>query len=111
MNLGSGQEITIRELAILICDLCGFRGAIHWDASRPDGQPRRCLDTTRAMDSFGFQAATSLRDGLAETIAWYEKHREEPAAEQSSAAERVSATEQDRQLCGCNFRQTRDPLK
>jgi GDP-L-fucose synthase len=94
VNLGSGHEITIRELATLICDLCGFRGAIQWDASRPDGQPRRCLDTTRARESFGFQAATSLRDGLAETIAWYEKHREEPATEQVSAAERNSSAEE-----------------
>jgi GDP-L-fucose synthase len=96
VNLGSGQEITIRELATLICDLCGFRGAIQWDASRPDGQPRRCLDTTRATASFGFQAATSLRDGLAETIAWYEKHRAEPVTEPGSAVD-ASAAEQDAQ--------------
>ena len=79
VNLGSGQEITIRELATLICELCAFRGEIRWDASRPDGQPRRCLDTSRAAETFGFRAATSLRDGLAETIAWYEKHRVDPA--------------------------------
>ena len=83
VNLGSGQEITIRELATMICELCAFHGAIHWDASKPDGQPRRCLDTTRARESFGFQAATTLRDGLAETIAWYEKHRVQPVAEPS----------------------------
>jgi GDP-L-fucose synthase len=84
VNLGSGQEITIRDLATLVCGLCGFRGAIRWDVSRPDGQPRRCLDTTRATESFGFQATTSLRDGLAETIAWYERHRGEAAADEDA---------------------------
>jgi GDP-L-fucose synthase len=75
VNLGSGQEITIRRLAELICDLCGFSGAIRWDASQPDGQPRRCLDTSRAREEFGFTATTTFRDGLAETIAWYEKNQ------------------------------------
>ncbi len=84
VNLGSGEEIAIRDLATMICDLCGFGGTIHWDARQPDGQPRRCLDTTRARDSFGFQATTALRDGLAETIAWYERHRDDPAADQAA---------------------------
>jgi GDP-L-fucose synthase len=75
VNIGSGQEITIRALAELICDLCAFHGEIRWDASKPDGQPRRCLDTTRALQEFGFRATHSLRDGLIETIAWYERHR------------------------------------
>jgi GDP-L-fucose synthase len=75
VNIGSGQEITIRALAELICDLCDFHGEIRWDASKPDGQPRRCLDTTRALQEFGFRATHSLRDGLMETIAWYERHR------------------------------------
>jgi GDP-L-fucose synthase len=75
VNLGCGREITIRELAETIADLCGFRGEIRWDASRPDGQPRRCLDTTRAREEFGFQATTGLRQGLQETIRWYEEHR------------------------------------
>jgi GDP-L-fucose synthase len=73
VNIGSGQEITIRELVTQICDLCAFRGEVRWDASKPDGQPRRCLDTSRARNAFGFEATTSLRDGLIETIAWYEK--------------------------------------
>jgi GDP-L-fucose synthase len=71
VNLGSGQEIAIRDLAALICDLCGFEGRLAFDASRPDGQPRRCLDTSRAAQEFGFKARTPLREGLKETIAWY----------------------------------------
>jgi GDP-L-fucose synthase len=77
VNVGSGQEITIGALARLICDLGGFTGEILWDPTQPDGQPRRCLDTTRALKEFGFQASTSFRDGLIETIAWYERHRRE----------------------------------
>jgi GDP-L-fucose synthase len=75
VNLGSGREITIGELVALICDLLEFRGEIRWDAKKPDGQPRRCLDTTRAKERFGFEAATDLRSGLKETIAWYEANR------------------------------------
>jgi nucleoside-diphosphate-sugar epimerase len=75
VNLGAGQEITIHDLAHLIAELCGYEGEIRWDTSQPDGQPRRCLDTQRARREFGFQAETRLRDGLAETIAWYERHR------------------------------------
>jgi GDP-L-fucose synthase len=77
VNLGSGQEITIRALAALICELCGFKGELRWDPSKPDGQPRRCLDTSRARQEFGFSASTSFRDGLAETIAWYEKRHDD----------------------------------
>jgi GDP-L-fucose synthase len=73
VNLGSGQEITIRELAKVICDLCDFRGEIRWDPSKPDGQPRRCLDTNKAQREFGFRARTGFREGLRETIAWYER--------------------------------------
>jgi GDP-L-fucose synthase len=76
VNIGSGQEITIKALAEQICELCRFRGDIRWDATKPDGQPRRCLDTSRAAAEFGFRAHTSLRDGLAEAVAWYEKERE-----------------------------------
>ena len=76
VNLGSGREISIRELVTLICDLCGFSGEVRWDATKPDGQPRRCLDTTRAQRAFGFTAATDFRQGLAETIAWYEESRQ-----------------------------------
>ena len=73
INIGSGQEITIRELAQLICELCGFEGELRWDPSKPDGQPRRCLDITRARERLGFEARTDLRTGLTETIAWYEQ--------------------------------------
>ena len=73
INIGSGQEITIRELAELICELCGFEGELRWDPSKPDGQPRRCLDITRARERLGFEARTDLRTGLTETIAWYER--------------------------------------
>lgn len=64
VNLGSGHEISIRALAELICELCGFRGSIRWDPTKPDGQPRRCLDTTRAREEFGFSAKTSFPEGL-----------------------------------------------
>lgn len=73
VNLGSGQEITIRELVDLICDLCEFQGEIRWDSTKPDGQPRRCLDTTRAWSEFQFRAAVEFRAGLLETIAWYRR--------------------------------------
>ena len=71
VNIGSGFEISIRELAELICELVGFEGEIEWDTSKPDGQPRRRLDTSRAREYFGFQAKTPLRDGLERTIRWY----------------------------------------
>ena len=75
VNIGSGREITIRELAGLICRLSGFDGAIRWDTASPDGQPRRCLDTSRAFEEFGFRARASLEAGLQETIAWYQSQR------------------------------------
>jgi GDP-L-fucose synthase len=84
VNLGSGREITIRRLAELICELCGYRGEIRWDVTQPDGQPRRCLDTTRAACAFGFSARTDFRDGLGETIWWFE--RQHPGAARSDAA-------------------------
>jgi GDP-L-fucose synthase len=71
VNLGVGQEITIKELVGLIARLTGFEGEIRWDATKPDGQPRRALDVTRARDWFGFEARTSLEDGLRRTIDWY----------------------------------------
>ncbi len=78
VNIGSGREISIRELTEMICRLCKFNGRIEWDASKPDGQPRRCLDTTRARQSFGFTAETDLETGLRETIAWYEQQTQKP---------------------------------
>ena len=71
VNLGSGSEITISALTELIAKLVGYKGQIVWDTSRPDGQPRRCLDTTRASREFGFKATTTLADGLQKTISWY----------------------------------------
>jgi len=71
VNLGSGEEISIKELSEKIAALTGFRGRIVWDDTRPNGQPRRCLDVTRAEQSFGFKAATSLDAGLQRTIDWY----------------------------------------
>ncbi|MFO1020882.1 MAG: GDP-L-fucose synthase [Planctomycetales bacterium] len=71
INLGSGQEITIKDLTLLIAELTGFEGEIVWDASKPDGQPRRCLDTSRAKKWLGFEARVGLREGLARVIEWY----------------------------------------
>ena len=71
VNIGAGFEISIRELVGLIVDLTGFKGRIVWDASKPDGQPRRMLDTSRAFREFGFRAATDFREGLKKTIEWY----------------------------------------
>ena len=72
VNLGVGSEITIRELTELIARLTGFTGEIRWDHTKPDGQPRRALDTSRAREAFGFTAGTSFEDGLRATIEWYE---------------------------------------
>jgi GDP-L-fucose synthase len=71
VNIGSGVEIRIRELVEQIARLTGFTGEIRWDATKPDGQPRRCLDTTRAEQLFGFRARTAFEDGLRRTIDWY----------------------------------------
>jgi len=71
VNLGAGFEISIRDLTELIVRLSGFAGTIEWDASKPDGQPRRCLDTSRAERSFGFKATTDFETGLRKTIEWY----------------------------------------
>jgi len=75
VNLGSGFEITIKDLVRIIAAETAFTGQVVWDASKPDGQPRRCLDTSRASREFGFQAKVPFEQGLAETIAWYEWHR------------------------------------
>ncbi|HZR96877.1 MAG TPA: GDP-L-fucose synthase [Gaiellaceae bacterium] len=71
VNLGTGEEISIRDLAELVAELTGFGGEIVWDTSKPNGQPRRKLDTTRAEELFGFRARTPFREGLERTIAWY----------------------------------------
>jgi GDP-L-fucose synthase len=75
VNLGAGFEIAIRELVALIRRLTGFRGGVAWDTSKPDGQPRRMLDTNRAEREFGFKATTRLEDGIKKTIAWYRATR------------------------------------
>jgi GDP-L-fucose synthase len=79
VNLGSGEELSIRELADLVAELTGFAGTIEWDASKPNGQPRRKLDVSRAREQFGFEARTSLREGLERTIAWYRERALSPA--------------------------------
>lgn len=76
VNVGSGQEISIAGLAHLVARKLGYSGAIRFDPARPDGQPRRCLDTTKAAELFGFKAEVSLEDGLEKTVAWYLEHRE-----------------------------------
>ncbi len=75
VNLGTGREIAIRDLVGLIVDLTGFTGQVRWDPSKPDGQPRRALDTSRARDRFGFVAQVPFETGLRETIDWYETLR------------------------------------
>jgi GDP-L-fucose synthase len=71
VNLGTGQEITIKDLVQLIVRLTGFQGSVRWQGDKPDGQPRRCLDTSRALEKFDFRATTSLEEGLRKTIASY----------------------------------------
>ena len=73
VNLGAGREIRIKDLAEKIAQLTGFTGAIRWDSSQPDGQPRRCLDVSKAKEYFGFEARTSFEDGLKDTVDWYRK--------------------------------------
>jgi GDP-L-fucose synthase len=84
VNLGVGREITIRDLVDLIVRLTGFRGDVRWDSSKPDGQPRRALDTSRAQREFGFEAQTSFELGLRNTIDWYERSRTSIAAASST---------------------------
>ncbi len=74
INLGSGREISIRDLVNLIARLTRFTGEIRWDSSKPDGQPRRCLDVQKAAHEFGFRASTNFEDGLRTTIRWYEEN-------------------------------------
>jgi GDP-L-fucose synthase len=76
VNLGVGAEIRIRDLVDTIVELTGFRGDVVWDRTKPDGQPRRMLDTSRARERFGFVAGTDFREGLRRTIAWYEASRQ-----------------------------------
>jgi GDP-L-fucose synthase len=75
VNLGTGEEISIRALAQMIAEEVGFPGSILWDTTKPNGQPRRCLDTSKALQYFGFQAQCDLREGVAKTLAWFIAHR------------------------------------
>jgi GDP-L-fucose synthase len=75
VNLGAGFEIRIRDLVETIAKLMGFTGEIRWDATKPDGQPRRCLDVSRAEKLFGFRAQVGFQEGLRRTIEWYRQHR------------------------------------
>jgi GDP-L-fucose synthase len=77
VNLGSGTEISIRDLVGLVTEQVGYRGAVEWDISMPDGQPRRCLDTSRALREFGWRAETPFRAGLERTIAWFLEAQEQ----------------------------------
>jgi GDP-L-fucose synthase len=77
VNLGSGQEISIKDLVLTITRLTGFSGELVWDTSKPNGQPRRILDTSRAEEHFGFRAQTNFEDGLRKTIKWYRDYQEE----------------------------------
>ena len=74
VNLGAGMEITIRDLVELIQELTGYSGGVHWDTTKPDGQPKRSLDVSRAHIEFGFEATMPFRQGLKRTIEWYEQH-------------------------------------
>jgi GDP-L-fucose synthase len=71
LNIGTGFEIKIKDLVVLIAELTGFRGTIEWDRTKPDGQPRRCLDVSKAADKIGFRARTDFKEGLQKTIDWY----------------------------------------
>ena len=75
VNIGTGSEISIRDLAVMIADITGFEGELSFDDSKPDGQPRRCLDTSRAMEAFGFRARVDLREGIQRTVDWYRETR------------------------------------
>ncbi len=80
VNLGSQREISIADLAQLIAELCDFNGEIRWDSTRPDGQPRRAVDASRARRLFGFEARTDFYEGLSRTISWYRANRQEAEA-------------------------------
>ena len=75
INLGTGRELTIRELATMISGIVGYEGALVWDESKPDGQPRRAVDSQLARERFGFEAKTSFEDGLRATVEWYLRER------------------------------------
>jgi nucleoside-diphosphate-sugar epimerase len=100
VNLGSGREISIADLAHTIARHCGYTGEIRWDATQPDGQPRRMLDTTVARERFGFEAMTGFDEGLQRTIAWYvagERSTAPPASHRAPLdAREMAPGDQDR---------------
>ena len=75
MNLGNGREVTIRNLMELVAKAAGFQGKIVWDSTQPDGQPRRCLDVSRAIAEIDFRAQMPLEEGLRKTVEWFEQNR------------------------------------
>lgn len=75
VNIGTGEEITIQDLAHLIADEVGFKGELVWDTAKPNGQPRRCLDTRRAKQLFGFEPTCKLREGIQRTVTWFRSHQ------------------------------------
>ncbi|MFO0762514.1 MAG: GDP-L-fucose synthase [Byssovorax sp.] len=91
VNLGAGFEITMRDLASTVAEATGFSGAVRWNAARPNGQPRRMLDVSRAKERFGFTAEVALAEGLRRTIAWYRENRESILARE--AAQKAQGTE------------------
>ena len=81
VNLGTGEEISIRDLAVLIASEVQYHGELFWDTSRPNGQPRRCLDTTRAKTLFGFEPKYRLREGISKTVQWYLRNQDRSSTE------------------------------
>jgi GDP-L-fucose synthase len=90
VNLGSGMEISIRDLATAVAAMTGFKGGIVWNAAQPNGQPRRCLDTSRAELEFGFRATTPFAAGLRETVEWYLTHRSPRKTQLASSPGKLS---------------------
>ena len=90
VNIGCGEEISIRDLATVVAAATGYEGAIHWDRTKPNGQPRRSLDTTRARTLFGFEAEIALVDGLRETVEWYRSVMAREGETSASATARIS---------------------
>ena len=89
VNLGSGEEISIRDLVELTRSLVGYEGKVRWDATKPDGQPRRCLDTSRALQEFGWRARTAFREGMLRTIAWFEEDQKAQSGRAHSESSRL----------------------
>src|SRR5207302_5854524 len=80
VNIGSGMEITVKELVTVLCGLIGYEGTVRWDTSKPNGQPRRSLDVSRAKESFGFSASTDFLTGLRRTVEWWDAANRNPVS-------------------------------